>query len=181
MNRALLAVTLLASAAGTASAGTYLGLGIGTAPAISDDSNRLASDSRSGRLLIGSRFGNVAIEGAIGGFSATLDDLKLGDVYQASGALKLSVPLGNDFEAFGRAGLHHTWVSSDRTNTDGLSGNGFLVSAGFEYRLNAILSQASIFVDYSFNKLKLANDNFQNARAFDGNYRMWTVGLTVGL
>jgi hypothetical protein len=104
-----------------------------------------------------------------------------GDAYQASAALKLNLPLGNNFEAFGRAGLHHTWISPEVDGNE-VSGNGLLVGAGFEYRLNLLVGQGSIFVDYQYNRVKLeGEERFMAGQALDSSYRMWTMGLTVGL
>lgn len=183
MKRLCLAVTLIASATTTASANTYLGLGIGTSPAVDDEPARLDGDGRSGKVLAGMRFGNISVEGAISRFGVTFTQVNgsvspYGDTYQASGALRLSVPLGNNFEAFARAGLHHTWISADRNpDVNDVSGDGYLVGAGVEYRLNLVATQASLFLDYQFNDMELAGDR----RQFDGNFRMWTIGLTVGL
>jgi hypothetical protein len=187
MKRACLAAVLLASLPATASAGTYVGLGIGTAPAFNEQTERLDSDSRSARVMLGWRTANVSVEGAIGGFDMIITDPRngvsrgFGDAYQASAALKLNLPLGNNFEAFGRAGLHHTWISPE-VEINEVSGNGLLIGAGFEYRLNLLVGQGSIFVDYQYNRVTLeGEERFMGNAAFDSSYRMWTMGLTVGL
>src|SRR4051812_209393 len=112
MNRAsLLAVILVAASSSIASAGGYIGLGIGTAPAVGSDVtsiDTLPSDGRSGKLLLGTRWGRISAEGAIQKFDMTYS------VYQASAAGKLNFPLGNGFEAFGRFGLQHTWMNHDQ-------------------------------------------------------------------
>jgi hypothetical protein len=184
MKRACLAVVTLAALTGTASAGTYLGLGIGTSPAFNEQTEKLDAGSRSGRLLIGTRFGNVAVEGAVGGFGMTIVNnaglaTDFGDAYQASLALKLNLPLGNNFEAFGRAGVHHTWVSAVNEQND-VAGNGLLIGVGIEYRLNLILGQGSIFIDYQYNRATLEGEGdgarFVGNAALDSSYRMWTLG-----
>jgi hypothetical protein len=187
MKCALLAAVTFAAIPVSASAGTYVGLGIGTGPEVNEQTERLSADSRSGKLFLGTRFGNVAVEGGIGGFGMAITDPRngvtrsFGDVYQASAALKLSLPLGNNFEAFGRAGVHHTWMEPDNEPNQ-ISGNGLLVGAGFEYRLNMILGQGSIFVDYQYSKATLeGTERFMGNSAFDTSYRMFTLGITVGL
>jgi hypothetical protein len=99
-----------------------------------------------------------------------------GDAYQASAALKVSFPLGNNFEAFGRGGLQHSWIRSARSDNN-VDGNGYLLGAGFEYRLNLLIGQGSLFVDYQYNKATLTGDRLR----FDQSTRMWTMGLTVGI
>lgn len=99
MNRACLAVILVAAASPAASAGTYLGLGIGTAPALNDDNGtarHVVPSSRSGKVFAGMRFGQISVEGGIGGFSLLQQDqrpgqtalLPFGSAYQASLSLK---------------------------------------------------------------------------------------------
>jgi len=184
MKRARLAVMLVAALSSVASAGSYLGLGIGTKPAISDQKDRLETEGRSGKFLLGTRWGNVSAEGAIGGYSVLVSSsdtfIPLGDAYQASAALKMSLPFASGFEGFGRVGVHHTWINSDK-DMNSVSGNGFLIGAGFEYRLNLTVTQASLFVDYQYSKAKLEGDRFKDGMAFESSSRMWTLGLTVGI
>jgi hypothetical protein len=166
---------------GSASAGTYLGLGIGSAPEVNEQTDRLESSGRSGKVLLGMRFGNISIEGAVGRFDMARQNdrgqiVPFGDTFQASLAAKLSLPLGNNFEAFGRAGVHKTWINAENNEND-VTGDGYLVGAGVENRLNLVLGQGSIFVDYQYNDSKLEGDRFM----FDGSSRMFTLGLTVGL
>jgi len=184
MNRAVLVASLVVATSGTAKAGTYLGLGIGTAPAMTEDSGRIDSDGRSAKVLIGSRWGNVSLEGAIDGNALARSNDRgvispFGDLYQATGALKLNLPLGNNFEAFGRAGVHHTWVNADN---DALKaqGNGLLLGAGVEYRLNLGVGAGSIFVDYQFSKASLTGDN-NDKLTYDLSTRMFMLGVTVGI
>lgn len=183
MKRAALAVTLLVAATGSASAGTYVGLGIGTAAAISEDTERLDGDGRSGKALLGMRFGNISVEGAVGKFGTAITTVPgdparfFGDQWQASISGKLSLPLGNNFEAFGRVGLHRSWISAEREEQD-VSGDGYLIGAGIEYRLNLVVGQGSIFLDYQYNEADLEGDRLKFPGA---SSRMWTLGLTVGL
>lgn len=74
-----------------------------------------------------------------------------------------------------RAGPERTWLNlgDDRYN---LSGNGFLVGAGFEYRLD-LGSHASIFVDYTIHHATLADTR----STVDETSRIWGLGFTVGI
>jgi hypothetical protein len=186
-NVALVGLITLATV-GTASAGTYVGIGIGTVPAVSEQTDRLEAGGRSVRAVLGSRFSYLSVEGALGGFDMLIADgqgeLKpLGDAYQLAAALKLNVPLGSGFEVFGRAGVHHTLIDADQ-ELNSVAGNGALLGAGIEYRLDAVLGKASIFIDYQYSRALLAGDDgdrFTGNKAFDSNLRMWTLGLTIGL
>src|SRR5258706_8600558 len=90
----LLAVIVAAVGFGSTSAhagGGYLGLGIGTAPSLSDD--RFAPDGRSAKVLIGQRWGQFAVEGAVGG----VDLLNSHSIVQASAAGQMRPPPGDRF------------------------------------------------------------------------------------
>lgn len=182
MKRAALAVILLAMSSGVASAGGYLGLGIGTAPAVSTgiEGQVVSPDGRSARLMLGSRFGQFSVEGALGGFDAVLSDSRGAiayDVYQASIAGKLSLPLGNNFEAFGRVGLQKSWWTTERPELE-VGGSGLLFGAGFEYRIKTVAGQGSVFVDYQYSSAEL---KAERSTLGDTSMRMWTLGLTIGI
>ncbi|HET7501981.1 MAG TPA: outer membrane beta-barrel protein [Kofleriaceae bacterium] len=151
----------------------YLGLGLGTQPAVNDAMMSTARpDGRSARGLAGVRFGNVSLEGALNGFGVIADRER--NMYQLSAALKLSIPLGNNFEAFGRGGLERTWLSLD--NRD-LAGDGYLFGGGFEYRLSALIANASLFLDYSYHSATLDDVG----QKIDVTSRFWGLGFTVGI
>src|SRR5262245_49791833 len=100
MKSAVLVATGLMAICSTASAGAYLGVALGTEPALTGDVEkvkRVVPSGRSLRGIAGIRFGNVAVEGALNGFGVRTsgDDQ---NVYQASASLKLSLPLGDNFE-----------------------------------------------------------------------------------
>ena len=176
MNRACLVAACLVTLSGTASAG-YLGLGIGSVPAVSDDAQFQAS-SRSGRLIAGSRWGRFSLEGALGGFGVSRRESlasEIGDAYQLSVAAKLNLPLGDNFEVFGRFGLARTWLDVEET-AFAAEGDGFLVGAGLEYRIDVGVAGASIFADYQVSRADMEND-FQG---YDLTTRMFTIGATVG-
>ncbi|HWU86428.1 MAG TPA: outer membrane beta-barrel protein [Kofleriaceae bacterium] len=176
MKRAALALALVAATSSVASAGRYLGIGIGT-NAVSESSDKLGADGRSARLLGGMRWGRFSVEGMFGGFGLALADRSGAtpmDAYQLSAAAKYNLPLGDNFEAYGRAGLHHTWASG-QLDVYNVSGNGFLAGAGFEYRVATGIGSGSLWVDYQLSNATLSGDRF----TFDTTTRQWTLGLTV--
>src|SRR5688500_15240827 len=74
-----LAVAMVAASSEIASAGGYVGLGIGTAPAVNaanfDTHNATAhEDGRSVRLLGGFRLGRIGVEAALNRFSFVYDN-----------------------------------------------------------------------------------------------------------
>ncbi len=185
MKRAVLAIGLLAVTAGTASAGgTYLGIGIGTIPAVSEDSERVDADSRALKGLIGMRWGQWSIEGSVGGNTLSrANDRGLlqpfGDFYNLGAAAKFNLPLGNNFEAFGRLGVNHMVVRGENEGNDA-SGNGIQLGAGFEYKLNLGVGAGSIFVDYMINRAAMTGD-VNDKVAYDLTTRTWMLGLTLGI
>jgi opacity protein-like surface antigen len=177
MKRAVLALALVAATSSIASAGRYLGIGVGT-NAVTEGKDQLSNDGRSARLIGGMRWGQLSIEGMFSGYGVALADRSGAtplDAYQVSVAGKYNLPLGNAFEAYGRAGLQHTWVSGE-VPIYGASGNGFLLGAGFEYRLKTGIASGSVWVDYQINKAQLTGDRF----TYDATTRQWTLGLSVG-
>jgi hypothetical protein len=187
MKRAALTLVLVAAMSSVASAGAYVGLGIGT-NAVSEGSDRLVEDGRSARVFAGYRFrplrfGSFALEGGISGYGLGLKDrtsIVEIDALQLSAAARFNVPLSNEFEAFGRLGLQHTSASAENPIYD-TSGNGLLVGAGLAYHLNVgIGSGAAISIDYQINKVDLSGDRFQGSSAFQVTERQWTLGVSMG-
>lgn len=178
MTRVALVAATLAALTGTASAG-YIGLGIGSVPAVSDD-QPYTPTSRSAKVLVGSRWGRFSLEGALGGFEVgVLGSTTVGKLYQFSAAAKLNLPLGDNFEAFGRFGLGHSRaVIEDDYRVYEARGNGFLVSAGLEYRLDVGVAGASAFIDYQINNADLTYDSGQQTASVTS--RMFSLGATLG-
>ena len=177
MKSAFLLATGLLAISTPAVAGGYLGLGLGTQPGVNDDmAAKAAPVGRSLRGLGGVRFGKFSIEGALNGFGVVVDNYGDQTVYQFSVAAKYNLPLGNHFEAFGRAGLERTWLSLGDDRYD-YAGNGVLIGAGFEYRLDIGRSGASVFVDYTIHHAGLENTRSE----LDATSRIWSLGFTVGL
>jgi hypothetical protein len=179
--RLAIGAVILASMTSVASAGTYLGLGIGSESnghaTRSDgvDSGELAGYGRSGRLIVGfGLFSKLALEAQ----GSRFDVMFGGSPYQATQAalaLKLGLPLGSNFHFVAKGGVERTWLT-DGAQMD-FAGNGLLLGGGFEYHLNLGLTAAAIFVDY-----QRASSGFSNPTvAFDGVTSMWTLGATVSL
>lgn len=162
----------------TASAGGYLGLALGTEPSTNDAMSNVAKPlGRSLRGLVGFRFANVSIEGALNGFNVATQSRGDQTVYQGSVALKLNIPIADNFEAFGRGGIERTWLSLGDSARD-LSGDGWLLGGGIEYRLNAVLANASVFLDYTYHRTDLSNNA---GTIHDASTGMWGLGFTIGI
>ncbi|MDQ3363992.1 MAG: porin family protein [Myxococcota bacterium] len=176
MKRAALAVILLAASSGVASAGGYIGLGVGTGPSLDAGTGEMDSVGRSGRLVLGSRLSRLSIEGALTGFDMQWSNTGKTDVYQGSVSAKLNLPLGDGFEPYGRLGVQRTWLSTEDERYD-MAGNGLVFGAGIEYRFSAGIGAASLWLDYQYSNTELDSDYGD----FDLSARMWTVGISIGI
>lgn len=178
MNKcAILATTAILGAPGAASAGIYLGLGIGAQPTVNDamqDIGAPSSGSRTG--VVGLRFANLSLEGAFGGFDMATQRGGDRTLYQASAALRLSLPVAGPIEAFVRGGLERTWLGMGDDRYD-LRGDGFLAGVGVALRLNLALASVSVLVDYTIHRASLDSQMNQ----VDLTSRAVGVGLQVGL
>ena len=178
MKRVVLATALVAASSGVASAGGYIGLGIGTGPNLStSDDARVESDGRSARLMLGYSFNRFSIEGAVGGYDMAMQfDTSLYPVEVRQGSIsgKYNLPLSDGFEAFGRIGLNKTWFSMEDSRFDA-DGSGIILGAGMAYRIRG-LSGASIWLDYTYSRAALDGELTKT----DLNAAMWTLGATIG-
>jgi hypothetical protein len=194
LRAALAAAVVIAVTSSTATAGIYLGLGIGTGADTGTSGNSDSSvpistsgNGRSARFILGERIGHFSIESNIDHYGELIaSDGRVGgqpfDAYDLAILLKYSFPLGNGFEVFGKGGLVHTWLTnSDATTGTSLNatGDGWVVGAGLEWRLNLILAGCSIFVDYEYSSSSFANDT--TAQKYDATAGMAMLGATVSL
>lgn len=170
-----LASAVLLAAAAPAAAGPYLGLGVGTAPALGDQMPFQPS-SRSGRLELGQRLGPLAIEGAVAGFELVSARAAEYRSVSLSGGGKLFFNLQGQLDAFVRGGVERTWLTSAGDMTD-YSGDGVYYGGGAELRLALPVGATSLWIDYSRHQATLTSGKAE----VDGSSGMWTVGLSVGL
>ena len=161
-------------------AGGYLGVALGSEPGINDEFMQGEGHplGRSLRGLAGIRFGRVSLEGALNGFTVLTNNFGEKTAYQLSAAAKVNLPLGNGFEAFARAGLERTWLNQSDAQDQGLDlmGDGYLVGGGFEYRLDAVIANASLFVDYNVHHATLDSPRI----TVTATERIWGLGILVG-
>ncbi len=163
-------------------AGTYVGLGVGTGPSVSDSVNTpYLANGRSLRLILGYRFGNISIEGSYTGYTTDESDTASASQFDSRTlalAAKLNYPLGNNFEVFGRGGLLQTELDPADSSATSTTGTGYTLSAGFEYRLNLLVANGSIFVDYTRNQ---ATFDSGTTTSYDQTASMWMLGVTLSL
>ena len=175
---------VIAASTSVASAGTYLGAGIGTSASIGGDHNRYAPDGRSGRLILGFGFGRIGVEANATRYG--LDNAGVSwNATTAAVAVRAAFPIGYNFELFGRGGVERTWLT---TNAPGPgmpepSGNGWLLGAGVDYKINLGITGGSIFLDYTYDQTGFSSTDPQSRRTqqFDQSAGMWTLGLTLSI
>jgi hypothetical protein len=187
MLRALVVASLLAIPA-VASAGTYVSLGLGGTGVDDSKSPGFVDNGRNVRLAVGYRLapmsiGSISVEGGYTGFGVANGNATY-DAHNYFAAGKFSLPLSQGFEAFGRLGVEHMDFST-HTNQPSLGGNGYLVGAGFEYRLGAIqgvppfFANSGIWVDITRDGSSMTPDS-TNGKARDIAVDTYTIGLSVG-
>jgi Outer membrane protein beta-barrel domain len=177
---AVVLVTGVAALAPAAHAGTYVGAGIGTSASVDGAISDYGTDGKhSGRLYIGQRFGVVSVEGGFNDYGLTTSRGTVSwNAFAIGAAAKLDLPVTPLIHGYVRLGLEHTWISSDAAGAKALDGNGWTGALGGEYRLDAILPNASVWLDYSRHTVNVTRGNTVDAQ---GTANMWTLGVTIGI
>lgn len=175
MSRTALALVLVAASTSSALAGGYVGLGIGTGAASSGDF-ALEENGRSGRLMVGYRFGRFAVEGLGMRYGMTTSDGHEWTGTTLAVAAKYSLPLQDNFEVFARAGLQRTDVNGNQYTAEQVGGGGFLVGGGAEFKLPVAAVQMALFVDYTVMHTSL---DTWNAMDLGLTSRIWSLGATL--
>lgn len=180
--------TLLAamlSGLSAAHAGGYVSLGVGAEAAMSGDlAGRFQSDGLSaGRLALGYRGGNLAIEAVA--FGNGLDDMTgSADMTTVSLGidLKYHLHIALGVEGYCRAGLHRTWVTRSGqadSSMSGYQGEGHVLGGGLQYAFELLpVVEAAVWADYSRQTYNLADEAQQSML---GTADVITVGLSFGL
>lgn len=179
MKRVVLVAGLLAATATTASAGGFVGLGIGGSPGTSGDVS-LDAQGRSGRLELGYSFGRLAVEGVGSKFDLVAPD---GYVYSDTSigiAGTFTLPLSDGFSAYGRLGLQHTSVDEDQSVKPSLSGGGLFGGGGVELKLPLAAVNLGLFVDYTIAHSSLTVDGSSGQPDYGFTTRNWMLGAKLG-
>lgn len=150
----------IALAAGPASGRAgYVGLGyeLGGTPRGDVDKHFDGADPGA-RLMLGHRLELLAVEASVSGSRLTgasrLTESKDAGFYWLSAGLnlKLVLPVASPLEAYGKAGLHRTWIVNAPGNDSDLSyaGFGHLLGGGLQMGLNpGALFEVGVWFEYS--------------------------------
>ncbi|MEO6775395.1 MAG: outer membrane beta-barrel protein [Kofleriaceae bacterium] len=177
--RALLVAALVTVTGTAATAGTYLGVGIGTGASVGDSANRsYKADGRSARVALGYRIGPFSIEGMFSGYGyqvANGPGTGLTDSRSVQLAAKYNFALADHFELFGRLGLLRTDLTARDTGAS-IEGDGYTASVGVEYRLDLALTGLGLYMDWTRNQASF--DNADGSKV-DQSASMWTLGANL--
>jgi hypothetical protein len=180
MIRSLFDTAVRIATAATASAGGFVGLGIGTAPGTTSGDQHYLEDGRSGRLEAGYSFGRIAVEGLVSRFDmigpdgATYTDTSLGI------AGMYTLPLTDGFGVFGRLGYQHTTLSPDDYHPyPSHSGSGILFGGGAEFKLPLAAANLKLFVDYTIARSSVSPESHPDYE-YSLMTRTWTLGAKLG-
>lgn len=172
LRRSLLATAFLLATASTASAGSYISLGLGGDPVLQGELMAAADgdgDGGNGRLALGQSFGRLALEGSLSRFALATDEATAAGVHA-----RLTLPIDGAFGIFGRLGLERVWLGAEGDRLGDSTADGYVGGLGLEYRLQApLLGEAAIWGEMSQDKLETS--------AGEIGARLWTLGLSVGI
>lgn len=171
--------------AGSSHADGYVGAGIGSDSSISGElgshfqTNDKASSSR---VIIGQRFGALALEASLFGSQLHGTSAMVGsdDYATISLGVDLKYHLGliGGLEAYGKLGLNKTWLSGPaKTEGAGYEGRGKALGLGLQYTFDLPLASVSLWADYTVQRTKLRDGERQN---LDGELAMANFGVSLG-
>ncbi len=192
MKAAPLAIALASSlaVAAPAAAGGYISAGIGADAVLTGglDDEFDAEATGSGRLALGLRTGPVAVEAsAFGAPFANAEPMggerePAGDFapFSLGVDLKYHVSLFPKLEAYGRAGVHRTWVVQNGASTDEIySGRGHALGGGVQLPVDAFSTvDAAFWLDYTRQTTQLAMEG--GGSLIEGNAHMVMLGVAFG-
>jgi hypothetical protein len=173
---AVAAGLLVAPAA--ASAGGYVGLGIGSATTGDELDENYDGDGSSIRITIGQRFTWVSLEAGLNTYGLKTENSRATwDAKALSAAGRVHMPLTGKLEGYLRLGVERHYV--DRSDNEvSLRGSGWLASLGAEYGLHFGFAKGSVWLDLTRHNAMLTNTNSGNQ--LDANIDTVSVGLSVG-
>lgn len=162
--------------AGTAEADSYIGLGIGTEAPIGGSLGEMVStnDSHHGRLILGSGFGPLALEGSVFGTGLAGERSLI-----ALGVdLKYTIGIAGGFGVYLKGGLHRAFLEADDNEwLDQYDGNGYQYGAGMQYKFDLAVSSAALWLDYTRSHFELDDEE---AAPVEGTGKLLTIGLSIG-
>ncbi len=164
----------------SAHADGYVGAGIGSGAELGGElSNFFVTDedSASSRILVGKRFGSLAIEASL--FGSQLYG-NAGDFATISLGLDAKYYLGivGGLEGYGKIGLNKTWLTGpEETEEWDYKGRGQELGLGLQYNFSLALTDIGVWLDYTIQNTELRDGENQ---VLDGTLEMVNLGLSVG-
>jgi len=171
--------------AGRAHADGYIGVGLGSGSELEGDiSSHFTTDDQtsSSRILVGQRFGSLAVEGSVFGsqLRGASSMTGTGDFATISLGVDLKYYIGlfGALEAYGKIGLNRTWLSGPAATEDwNYQGHGQALGAGLQYTVNLPLTEVGLWLDYTAQQTELRDGPNQ---PLDGTLSMVNLGVSLG-
>ena len=165
----------------------YVSLGVGSEAALGGEmGDRFQPEgSGAGRLALGYRSRSVAIEAvAFGNGLGFMNSGATGDADMTTMSLgvdlKYHLHIALGLEAYGRAGLHRTWLSeSVQSEMATYQGDGHVLGGGLQYTFDLLPKiEAAVWADYSRQVFELDD---AAGESFTGSADVVTLGVSLGL
>jgi hypothetical protein len=182
---ALVCVSL--AAPDDARADGYVGAGMGSDSQLSGDlASHFATseNTNSSRVLLGQRFGALALEASLFGSQLQgISGLTGNEDYSTLSLgvdVKYHLGLIGGLEGYGKIGLNKTWLTGSDSSEDlNYSGRGEALGVGLQYSFNLAVTQIGLWADYTLQNTDLRDDERQ--QALDGEIGMFNLGVSIGL
>ncbi len=164
----------------SAHADGYVGIGVGSGAELGGELSDFFitdEDSSSSRILVGKRFGSLAIEASL--FGSQLYG-NAGDFATVSLGLdaKYYLGLAGGLEGYGKIGLNKTWLTGpEETEEWDYKGRGQELGLGLQYNFSLALTDIGVWLDYTIQNTELRDGENQ---VLDGTLEMVNLGLSVG-
>ena len=171
---AIFALALMAASTNIANADSYIGASYGVkAPLAGSVGDQFSTaDARNARLILGQRIGNIALEGSLFGTELFRGQEK-NHTLSLGLDLKYHFPLLLALGAYGKVGVHRTWLQADDDILDSYSGNSYALGGGLDFTFTV----DTLFVDYTHQNLNLKSD--RSSVVLGGNANLFSAGLTL--
>jgi hypothetical protein len=175
MHRCLPVIVLavLTLSTGLASAETYLSIGVGRQATVDGSIEMANGDGHliGGRLMLGDRFGSLAVEGGV--FGTQLHDTDTDNRLLSAGIeLKYLIGLFPQVEGYAKAGANYSWLQASGAGTLD-SGEGYLLGGGLQISLSPASGRTALWLDYTHHGVNLDLGS--------GAISSVTAGLSFGL
>jgi hypothetical protein len=181
LRRSLIAAAFLLAAAPAAHAGGYVSVGVGQAPSLGGDLDKMVSTTgHSGRVGVGMGFGPLSIEAALGEYGVAAPGAvdRNGTALDVSVSAMLRAKLSGGLGVYGKGGLERASVLvPDGEGTTRAWGSGYVLGVGLDYQLDLAIAKTSIWLEGTRESLDVST----MSASYQGNAETLMLGLRFGI